>query len=317
MLRAAAALALLLAASRSSAGGLRASQGVGRDTKCIFPPPPLRDPSLTAAAANADAAPSHLKYLGMDGGVGDDKAAADASGTPWVSLGFMTPDTTTVQPDGTVPWNMTRLRHQKAKGVAMMANMHGFTTSDCQGNFTCWRKGFLGPNETVGGMWNNSIEPAVQQGLMMARPAHPTDSSAHRAHNHTDRGAGLQGIYIGDELLGLGILVEELTTIFELCKAVWPEGITCRFCFAGFQPRATSGVCTDRALLLPRKDYNEEWFQINDPTWHDKSGQPYGKVPAALDWISYDVRTLLSCPSCAIPRTMPPDSCLILSCRLR
>ena len=38
-------------------------------------------------------------------------------------------------------------------------------------------------------------------------------------------------------------------------------------------------------------DYNEEWFPLNDPTWHDKSGQPYGKVPATLDWISYDVRT--------------------------
>eukprot|EP01052_Picozoa_sp_SAG31_P030020 SAG31_NODE_3041_length_4753_cov_44.421573_4_plen_109_part_00 len=44
------------------------------------------------------------------------------------------------------------------------------------------------------------------------------------------------------------------------------------------------------ALYLPRKDYNEEWYPINDPTWHDKTGQPYGKVPTALDWISYDVR---------------------------
>ncbi len=39
-------------------------------------------------------------------------------------------------------------------------------------------------------------------------------------------------------------------------------------------------------------DYNEEWFPINDPTWKDKTGQPYGKVPANLDWISYDVRAL-------------------------
>ena len=39
-----------------------------------------------------------------------------------------------------------------------------------------------------------------------------------------------------------------------------------------------------------RTDYNEEWFPINDPTWKDKTGQPYGKVPTNLDWISYDVR---------------------------
>ena len=37
----------------------------------------------------------------------------------------------------------------------------------------------------------------------------------------------VQGIYIGDELLGLGVLVKDLTAILELCKEVWPEGITC------------------------------------------------------------------------------------------
>ena len=31
---------------------------------------------------------------------------------------------------------------------------------------------------------------------------------------------------IGDELLGGGVLVSELTRIFELCKQIWPEGIT-------------------------------------------------------------------------------------------
>ena len=47
---------------------------------------------------------------------------------------------------------------------------------------------------------------------------------------------------------------------------------------------------TDRCCWRSRKDYNEEWYPINDPTWHDKTGEPYGKVPTALDWISYDVR---------------------------
>ena len=47
---------------------------------------------------------------------------------------------------------------------------------------------------------------------------------------------------------------------------------------------------TDLCLRWLRTDYNEEWFPINDQTWRDKTGQPYGKVPANLDWISYDVR---------------------------
>ena len=38
---------------------------------------------------------------------------------------------------------------------------------------------------------------------------------------------GAQGFNIGDELLGGGMLVKDLTAVFELCKAVWPEGITC------------------------------------------------------------------------------------------
>ena len=66
----------------------------------------------------------------------------------------------------------------------------------------------------------------------------------------------LVGMYIGDECLGGGVLVAELTKMFEICKEVWPAGITY---------------------------YNEEWFPINDPTWRDKTGAPYGMVPTSLD----------------------------------
>ena len=55
-------------------------------------------------------------------------------------------------------------------------------------------------------------------------------------------------------------------------------------------PGVSGADCTDRSVAAARKDYNEEWYPINDPTWHDKTGEPYGKVPTALDWISYDVR---------------------------
>ena len=68
-------------------------------------------------------------------------------------------------------------------------------------------------------------------------------------------------------------------------------------------------------------DYNEEWFPLNDPTWHDKSGQPYGKVPATLDWISYDVRTAATLHSCRLLESLrrsgfvrsvlPAQQCLV------
>ena len=68
-------------------------------------------------------------------------------------------------------------------------------------------------------------------------------------------------------------------------------------------------------------DYNEEWFPLNDPTWHDKSGQPYGKVPATLDWISYDVRTAATLHSCrlleslrrsgSVRSVLPAQQCLV------
>ena len=45
---------------------------------------------------------------------------------------------------------------------------------------------------------------------------------------------GAQGFNIGDELLGGGMLVKDLTAVFELCKAVWPEGITCQCCAFAF-----------------------------------------------------------------------------------
>ena len=65
--------------------------------------------------------------------------------------------------------------------------------------------------------WNNSIEPAAKEGLVLVRtpllyptPPHPT---------HPSIGSwGAQGIYIGDELLGGGVLVKELEAILQLCR---------------------------------------------------------------------------------------------------
>ena len=59
--------------------------------------------------------------------------------------------------------------------------------------------------------------------------SHPTPTPPHGPNplGHALRDASVQGIYIGDELLGLGVLVKDLTAILELCKEVWPEGITC------------------------------------------------------------------------------------------
>eukprot|EP01052_Picozoa_sp_SAG31_P037010 SAG31_NODE_4704_length_3021_cov_4.117043_4_plen_229_part_00 len=169
---------------------LRASQGLGRDTKCVEPPPPLRNIDSGSSLFTSETAPSHLKYLGLDGGVGDDVS--------WSSWGFMSPGS---------GWNTTRLERQKANKVAMMVNFQGITIPQCSGNATCWRRLFIGPNATVGGLWNTTIEPAVKKKLIM-------------------------GLYIGDEILGCGMLVSELTAVFDLCKAVWPEGITYCECTA-------------------------------------------------------------------------------------
>ena len=42
-------------------------------------------------------------------------------------------------------------------------------------------------------------------------------------------------------------------------------------------------------LLTGITYYNEEWAPVNDPAWHDRSGEPFWhSLPAELDWISYD-----------------------------
>ena len=71
----------------------------------------------------------------------------------------------------------------------------------------------------------------------------------------------IKGVYFGDELLAGGWSVSNLTNIITMVKDTWPEGVTY---------------------------YNEEWEPINNPEWVDGDGQPYGKVPPALDLISYD-----------------------------
>ena len=69
------------------------------------------------------------------------------------------------------------------------------------------------------------------------------------------------GVYVGDELLGGEITVSNLSSIFEYIKQGDPSLITY---------------------------YNEEWAPINDPEWRDAVGEPFGKLPTSLDWISYD-----------------------------
>jgi hypothetical protein len=211
-------------------GTLRASRGLGRDTQCIEPPPPLRGMDVTKLAAD-DVAPPHLEYLGLDGCTGED--------VTWPNLGFMIP-----QPCGPLHklskgnpssncWDVKQLSAQKKKGFSVMVNFQPFTLPKCRGNADCWREMFIG-NATVGGLWNTTIEPVKEH---------------------------LLGIYVGDELLGESVTIGNLTAIFDLCKAVWPAGVTY---------------------------YNEEWTPINDPDWRDPEGQPYTTVPTSLDWISYD-----------------------------
>jgi hypothetical protein len=84
---------------------LRLSQGRGRDTQCIEPPPPL-DGDLSAHRLSNATAPSHLEYLALDG-------AIDPAESSWTNLGFIGPEK-----DGTV--NETLLDEYIAEGFTML-----------------------------------------------------------------------------------------------------------------------------------------------------------------------------------------------------
>ena len=243
------------AAAVTTAGGmpLRASRGRGLETGCTEPPPPLQgDLSGHRAAARA---PAHLKYLGLDGAAG----AADTDS--WTNLAFW---------GGT---NETELQWQRDHGYSVLLSIFGDVVQNCiwasnsevthavadrpktkfrravsvpSGGATLsahdghcidrMQAWWTGPNSTAGGVWNSSVAQLVKENKLL-------------------------GVYVGDELLGGGITVSNLTAIFDMVKAVWPTSIVY---------------------------YNEEWTPLNDVNWTDSAGQPYGKVPDSLDWLSYD-----------------------------
>jgi len=218
---------------------LRRSQGRGRDNpKCIEPPPPLRG-DLSAQRKSGEAAPSHLKYLALDG-------STDTAQSDWTNLGFIGPT-----PAGIV--NETELQTVLDLGYDMFLSMQGITVQTCIWGTNAevvhsvastppspfksterrpatahsplcperWQAAWTGPNATVGGIWNNSIEKLAKEKKLI-------------------------GVYLGDELLGGGLTVSNLTAITKMVKAVWPEGIVY---------------------------YNEEWTPFNDPDWKDSEGQ--------------------------------------------
>ena len=100
--------------------------------------------------------------------------------------------------------------------------------------------------------------------------------SAHEKSPFVAAAKKIKGVYFGDELLGGGWSVSNLTEIITMVKDTWPDGVTY---------------------------YNEEWEPINNPEWTDSDGQPYGKVPPALDLISYDVSCASqACVAQSVPR---------------
>ena len=62
---------------------LRPSLGRGRDTQCVYPPPPLRG-DLSAQRHSGAPAPEHLKYLALDG-------TTDLTTSAWTNMGFIHP----------------------------------------------------------------------------------------------------------------------------------------------------------------------------------------------------------------------------------
>ena len=235
---------------------LRLSEGRGLDSECIEPPPPLRGD--LSAHRNANKAPKHLKYIGLDGSTFPNESS-------WTNLGMWS---------GT---NVSSLQAQLDLGFTVLLSMHGSVVENCiwhvnsdvvstvsgsprgrfprreelqqqrrRGGGSTSRDGrcvermqawWTGPNATSGGYWNTTIEPLAKSKKIL-------------------------GVYMGDELLGGGIPVSNLTALFDMVKAVWPDGITY---------------------------YNEEWTPLNDPAWRDPMNESYGVVPASLDWISVSV----------------------------
>ena len=240
---------------------LRLSEGRGSSRsphQCIEPPPPLERALLgSASRRNAAAAPSHVKYLGLDG-------STDLNESSWTNLGFWSGA------------NTTELQTQLDAGFSVLASMHGQVVTNCiwhvnsdlvhaissaprakyprREELQQQRRGegtsrahdgkcvermkawWTGPNASAPGYWNTTMEPLVKQKKLL-------------------------GVYFGDELLGGGVPVSNLTALFDMVKAVWPDGINY---------------------------YNEEWTPLNDPDWKDSTNASYGVVPASLDWISYD-----------------------------
>jgi hypothetical protein len=64
-----------------------------------------------------------------------------------------------------------------------------------------WAAVWTGPNATVGGLWNRSVAKLAAQKKLI-------------------------GVYFGDELLGGGLTVSNLTALTKMVKDVWPDGIT-------------------------------------------------------------------------------------------
>ena len=169
--------------------------------------------------------------------------------------------------------NETLLDAYNAAGYDVFINMEVEITNQARQDgppwgfnaLEAWKAAWIGPsigcyngtagggcyNGTTGGIWNNSVAA-----LAAAKK--------------------IKGVYFGDELLGGGWSVSNLTEIITMVKDTWPEGVTY---------------------------YNEEWEPINNPEWTDGDGQPYGKVPPALDLISYDVSCASqACVAWLVPR---------------
>ena len=71
-------------------------------------------------------------------------------------------------------------------------------------------------------------------------------------------------------------------------------------------------------LLTGVTYYNEEWAPVNDPAWHDRSGEPFWhSLPAELDWISYDFYSFHNIswlqPMCEYQQNLYPKSYLVIA----
>ena len=202
---------------------------------------------LAPAISSNDPAGQCLKYLAVDGAGALEGYSEGPDTDDWTNLAFLAPDSGGEIPLGEVYRNL----HY---GKSTMLNLHGSSINACL-------VGLASAHSGVGRQRPDCV--ARWRAVWLGNETHPGLWTAEFGGQWLASEQKLIGVYLGDELLSLGMTVSNLTAIVGIVKATWPEGVV----YTNFA----------RAPLI-------------DPEWRDSSGEPFGTLGEqwrALTWFSY------------------------------